>query len=125
MIPLIRSEPKTESTASHTAAAGTLDTAAAGHAAYLVVLVAGGEPVALAARDESRAEALADELGPLARAGSVEDAIAEAEHAANPGRGVHPAEAGVDVPPADVPAADPPAGDDSADDGTTGAAPAS
>jgi len=41
--------------------------------------VAGGEPVVLAAGDESRAEALADELGPLARAGSVEDAIVGAE----------------------------------------------
>ena len=38
--------------------------------------VAGGEPVVLAAKDESRAEALAKELGPLARAASVEDAIA-------------------------------------------------
>jgi 8-hydroxy-5-deazaflavin:NADPH oxidoreductase len=33
----------------------------------------------LAAKDESHAEAVADELGPLARAGSVEDAIAGAE----------------------------------------------
>ena len=39
-------------------------------------LVAGGEPVVLAAKDESPAQALADELGPLARAASVEDAIA-------------------------------------------------
>ena len=39
-------------------------------------LVNGGESVALAAKDESKAEALADELGPLARAASVEDAIA-------------------------------------------------
>jgi predicted dinucleotide-binding enzyme len=39
-------------------------------------LVAGDEPVVLAAKDESRAEALAKELGPLARAASVEDAIA-------------------------------------------------
>jgi predicted dinucleotide-binding enzyme len=42
-------------------------------------LVAGGEPVVLAAKDESRAEALAEELGPLARAASVEDAIAGAD----------------------------------------------
>ena len=42
-------------------------------------LVGGGEPVVLAAKDESRAEALADELGPLARAASVEDAIAGAD----------------------------------------------
>jgi 8-hydroxy-5-deazaflavin:NADPH oxidoreductase len=39
-------------------------------------LVAGGEPVVLAATDQSHVEALADELGPLARAASVEDAIA-------------------------------------------------
>jgi 8-hydroxy-5-deazaflavin:NADPH oxidoreductase len=39
-------------------------------------LANGGEPVVLAAKDESKAEALADELGPLARAASVEDAIA-------------------------------------------------
>jgi len=38
-------------------------------------LVGGGESVVLAAKDESRAEALAEELGPLARAASVEDAI--------------------------------------------------
>ena len=42
-------------------------------------LVAGGEPVVLAARDVSPAEALADELGPLARAASVEDAIADGD----------------------------------------------
>ena len=39
-------------------------------------LVNGGEPVVLAAKDESKAEAFAGELGPLARAASVEDAIA-------------------------------------------------
>ena len=39
-------------------------------------LVNGGEPVVLAAKDESKAEALADELGLLARATSVEDAVA-------------------------------------------------
>src|SRR3954465_4084737 len=39
-------------------------------------LVAGGEPVALAAKEEANAESLANELGPLARAASVEDAIA-------------------------------------------------
>ena len=39
-------------------------------------LVGGGESFVLAAKDESRAQALADELGPLARAASVEDAIA-------------------------------------------------
>lgn len=38
-------------------------------------LVAGGESVVLAAKDQSRAQALAEELGPLARAASVEDAI--------------------------------------------------
>ncbi len=42
-------------------------------------LVAGGESVVLAAKDESRAEALATELGPLARAASVDDAIADAD----------------------------------------------
>jgi hypothetical protein len=39
-------------------------------------LVAGGEPVILAAKDQSHADALANELGPLARAASVDDAIA-------------------------------------------------
>ena len=39
----------------------------------------GGEPVVLAAKNESRAQALADELGPQARAASVEDAIAAAD----------------------------------------------
>jgi len=38
-------------------------------------LVAGGESVVLAAKDEPNAEALAGELGPLARAASVENAI--------------------------------------------------
>jgi predicted dinucleotide-binding enzyme len=42
-------------------------------------LVAGGESVVLAAKDGSRAEALADELGPLARAASVKDAVAGAD----------------------------------------------
>jgi 8-hydroxy-5-deazaflavin:NADPH oxidoreductase len=42
-------------------------------------LVAGDEPVVLAAADEAHAEALADELGPNARAASVEDAIAGAD----------------------------------------------
>ena len=42
-------------------------------------LVAGGESVVLAARDKSRVEALAQELGPLARAAAVEDAIAGAD----------------------------------------------
>jgi predicted dinucleotide-binding enzyme len=42
-------------------------------------LVGGGEPVVLAARTESGPETLAGELGPLARAASVEDAIAEAD----------------------------------------------
>jgi predicted dinucleotide-binding enzyme len=42
-------------------------------------LVGGGEPVVLAAKDGARALALAEELGPLARASSVEDAIAEAD----------------------------------------------
>jgi predicted dinucleotide-binding enzyme len=42
-------------------------------------LVGGGESVVLTAKDESRAEALARELGPLVRAASVEDAIADAD----------------------------------------------
>jgi len=42
-------------------------------------LVAGGEPVVVAAREESRAKALADELGPNARAASVEDALTGAD----------------------------------------------
>ena len=42
-------------------------------------LVGGGEPVVLAAKDELRAQALADELGPQARAASVEEAIAGAD----------------------------------------------
>jgi predicted dinucleotide-binding enzyme len=41
-------------------------------------LLAGGESVVLAAKDESKAKALADELGPNATATSVEDAIAGA-----------------------------------------------
>jgi 8-hydroxy-5-deazaflavin:NADPH oxidoreductase len=39
-------------------------------------LVNGGEEVVLAAKDKSRAQALADDLGPLAGAASVGDAIA-------------------------------------------------
>jgi len=42
-------------------------------------LVNGGESVVLAANDGLKAEALADELGPRARAASVEDAIAAAD----------------------------------------------
>jgi predicted dinucleotide-binding enzyme len=42
-------------------------------------LVRGGEPVVLAAKDEAHAAALAQELGELAHAGSVEDAIADAD----------------------------------------------
>jgi len=42
-------------------------------------LVSGGERVVLAARDESHAAALADELGPLARAAPVRQAIEEAD----------------------------------------------
>ena len=42
-------------------------------------LVAGGESVVLTAKDESRAQKLAEELGPLARAASVEDAISGAD----------------------------------------------
>jgi 8-hydroxy-5-deazaflavin:NADPH oxidoreductase len=42
-------------------------------------LVAGGESVVLAGRDESRVEALAGELGPPARPASVQDAIADSD----------------------------------------------
>jgi len=42
-------------------------------------LVRGGEPVVLASKDEANAAALAQELGELARAASVEEAIAEAD----------------------------------------------
>jgi predicted dinucleotide-binding enzyme len=42
-------------------------------------LVRGGEPVVLAAKDEANAGALAQELGELARAASVEEAIGEAD----------------------------------------------
>src|SRR3954462_462451 len=42
-------------------------------------LVRGGEPVVLAAKDEAHAAALAHELGELARAASVEDAVPEAD----------------------------------------------
>ena len=42
-------------------------------------LVRGGEAVVLASKDESHAQALASELGPLARAASVKDAIGGAE----------------------------------------------
>ncbi len=42
-------------------------------------LVNGGEEVVLAAKDESRAQALADDLGPLAGAASVADAIDAAD----------------------------------------------
>lgn len=42
-------------------------------------LVRGGEPVVLAARDEAKAATLAQELGDLARAALVEEAIAEAD----------------------------------------------
>jgi hypothetical protein len=42
-------------------------------------LVRGGEPVVLAAKDGAHAAALAEELGELAHAASVEEAIAEAD----------------------------------------------
>jgi len=42
-------------------------------------LVRGGEPIVLAAKDEANAAALAQELGELARAASVEEAIAETD----------------------------------------------
>ena len=42
-------------------------------------LVRGGEPVILAAKDEAHAATLAQELGDLARAASVEEAIGESD----------------------------------------------
>ena len=42
-------------------------------------LVAGGESVVLAAKDTTRPQALADELGPSARAASVQDALRDAD----------------------------------------------
>jgi 8-hydroxy-5-deazaflavin:NADPH oxidoreductase len=42
-------------------------------------LVGGGEPIVLAAKDTTRPQALASELGPLARAASVEEAIGGAD----------------------------------------------
>src|SRR5438105_8136514 len=42
-------------------------------------LVRGGEPIVLAAKDEANAATLARELGELARAASVEEAIAAAD----------------------------------------------
>ncbi len=42
-------------------------------------LVGGGEAVVVASRDAAGAQKLADELGPLARAASVEDAIGSAD----------------------------------------------
>ena len=52
---------------------GNLGSAVARH------LVAGNEPIVLAAADEAHAKALADELGPNASAASVEDAIQGAD----------------------------------------------
>ena len=48
-------------------------------AALAYHLVRGGEAVVLASDTESSAQALAEDLGPLARAASVEDAIDEAD----------------------------------------------
>jgi predicted dinucleotide-binding enzyme len=42
-------------------------------------LVAGGEPVVLASKDDARAESLAKTLGPLARAASVDEALSSAD----------------------------------------------
>ncbi len=69
-------EPSARTGANATAAivgVGNIGSALARH------LVRGGEPVMLASKDESHAEALAGELGPLARAASVEDAIGGAD----------------------------------------------
>lgn len=48
-------------------------------AAIAYHLVRGGEAVVLASETESSAQALAEDLGPLARAASVQDAIGEAD----------------------------------------------
>jgi predicted dinucleotide-binding enzyme len=61
------SASRTDSTA--IVGVGNIGSAVARH------LVAGGESVVLAAKDRSRAQALAEELGSLARAASVEGAI--------------------------------------------------
>ena len=42
-------------------------------------LVAGGEPVVLASKDDARAESLAKTLGPLAHAASVDEALSSAD----------------------------------------------
>src|SRR6516164_8460208 len=42
-------------------------------------LVAGGEPVVLASKDNARAESLAKTLGPLARGASVDEALSSAD----------------------------------------------
>jgi predicted dinucleotide-binding enzyme len=42
-------------------------------------LIRGGDPVVLAAKDQANAAALAQDLGELARAASVEEAIADAD----------------------------------------------
>jgi len=55
---------------------------------------------------------------------AVEDAIAAAEHAANPGRGARITSTAADVPPESPPVADD-VDDGASDDGTTGAAPTS
>jgi predicted dinucleotide-binding enzyme len=47
-------------------------------------LVRGGEPVVLAAKDEANAAALAQELGELARAASVEEAIGRPTPSSSP-----------------------------------------
>ena len=52
---------------------GNIGSAVAGH------LVSGDEPVVLAAKNQSDAEAVAQKLGPRATAASVEDAIADAD----------------------------------------------
>src|ERR1700730_6124845 len=63
--------PETSTTA--VVGVGNIGTAVARH------LSRGGESVVLAANDRAHVDALADELGPLARAASVEEAISSAD----------------------------------------------
>jgi predicted dinucleotide-binding enzyme len=63
--------PETSTTA--VVGVGNIGSAVARH------LSRGGESIVLAANDRAHADALADELGPLARAASVEEAISSAD----------------------------------------------
>jgi hypothetical protein len=69
---------------------GNLESALARH------LVGGDEPVVLAAKEDSHPEAVSQEIGPLARAASVEYAIASAT--SSPIRYIAEAAAGANTP---------------------------